>query len=164
MGATVIALLFSFVKESIFANYYGASYITDAYTIAIQIPATLFSIVSMAVSNVALPYYSKKLNGEGKESATKYISNLITIITMLSIFIVLLLEIFAGSVINLFAPGLTQEAKEIAKLLFRLILPKIILTQLININSAILDVHKNFVLPMLSDNYSTYSSVYPQNG
>ena len=150
MGATIATLLFSFIKESIFANYYGASYVTDAYTIAIQIPVTLFSVFSTAVSNVVLPYYSKKINSEGKESASAYISNVMTILTLISIVVVLIMEVFAEAVITIFAPGLTVQAKEMATLLFRLVLPKIVLSQLININSAVLDVHKKFLLPMLS--------------
>lgn len=144
---TVFTLIFSFVKEAVYANYYGASYITDAYSIAIQIPVTLFSMVSMAISNVALPYYSKKLNIDSREASSRYISNLMTIVTILTIGIVLILEVFPGVVINAFAPGLNEEAKNLAILLFRLIVPTIILTELININTAIQDVHKSFALP-----------------
>ena len=146
-GITVFTLIFSFVKEAVFANYYGASYITDAYSIAIQIPVTLFAMISQAISNVALPYYSKKLNQNGKEMASRYVSNLMTVITILTVGIVMLLEIFPGAIIKIFAPGLNQEAKDLANLLFRLVVPTIVFTELININTAVQDVHKSFVLP-----------------
>lgn len=146
---TVFTLIFSFIKEAIFANYYGASYITDAYSIAIQIPVTLFSMVSMAISNVALPYYSKKLNIDGEDASTQYISNLMTIVTILSLLIVGVLEIYPQIAIKVFAPGLGEEASKLANTLFRMVLPTIILTELININTAVQDVHRSFVLPQL---------------
>ena len=148
MGMTVFSLLFSFVKEAVFAHFYGASHTTDAYTIAVQIPTTLFAMLSVAISNVALPYYSKKLNSEGKEAARAYASNLMTVITLIALLLILVLEIFSGAAIKLFAPGLEPEAEKTAVLLFRLILPTVLLTQLININTAISDVNKSFVLPL----------------
>lgn len=148
MGMTVFSLLFSFVKEAVFAHFYGASHTTDAYTIAVQIPTTLFAMLSVAISNVALPYYSKKLNSEGKETARAYASNLMTVITLIALLLILVLEIFSGAAIKLFAPGLEPEAEKTAVSLFRLILPTVLLTQLININTAISDVNKSFVLPL----------------
>lgn len=148
MGITVFTLAFSFVKEAVFAHLYGASNTTDAYTIAVQIPTTLFAMLSVAISNVALPYYAQKLNTEGEESARKYVSNLMTVITILSLLLVLALEIFSGATIKVFAPGLSPEAENKAVFLFRLILPTVILTQLININTAIQDVNKSFILPL----------------
>ena len=148
MGITVFSLVFSFVKEAVFAYFYGATYAADAYTIAIQIPATLFAMLSVAISNVALPYYSKKLNQEGPEAARDYVSNLMTVVVILSLIFLIFLEIFAETVIGLLAPGLVQESASIAVLLFRLVLPTVILTQLVHINTAISDVNKSFVLPL----------------
>lgn len=149
MGITAFSLIFSFIKEAIFANYYGASNITDAYSIAIQIPVILFSVISMAISNVVLPYYSKKLHNEGSVSAGKYISNLMTTITIITVVVVLVLECFPSIVISIFAPGMANETQEIAETLFRLVLPTIVFTELMNINTAVQDVHKSFIFPQL---------------
>ena len=146
---SVATLLLSFVKESIFAYYYGASVQTDAYTVAIHIPTTLFSLFSTAISNVVLPYYSKIKEKESSTQAGNYISNIMTLVTALSLSLVLVLELFAPAVMKLFAPGLQNEASKTAVLLFRMVLPTIILTELMNINSAVLNVNKSFVLPSL---------------
>lgn len=148
-GLTVFTLVFSFAKEAVFASYYGTSYITDAYSIAIQIPTTLFAMLSMAISSVALPYYSKKIIKDGPEIASIYISNLMTLVSIITVTIVLVLEVFPELIIGLFAPGLSPDASRMATLLFRLVLPTIVFTELININTAILDVHKSFLLPQL---------------
>ena len=146
---SVVTLCFSFLKESVFAYFYGANSITDAYTVAIQLPTILFSLISTAISNVALPYYSKELNSNSQAAATHYASNLMTVITILSLGIIAICEIFASPIVSIFAPGLAVEAKTLATLLFRLVLPTIVLTELMNINTSILNVHKSFVLPSL---------------
>ena len=147
-----ISLLFSFLQESVFAYFYGADLTTDAYTIAIQIPVTLFSLVSTAISTVVIPCYSKELYSKNQECARKYASNLMTTISIFTIVLILLGEIFAGIVISVFAPGMDADTKMLAAALFRMVLPTILLTELMNINTGIMNVHKSFVLPSLTSN------------
>lgn len=144
---SVITLIISFLKESIFAYYFGASYITDAYVAAVQLPTVIFSLVSTAISNVVLPFYSKKYNRCGKAEAEAYAANMITAVSIFSLAIVVLIEIFANPIITIIYPGMTTEALELTIILFRLVLPTVVLTQLTNINTAIMNVHKWFVLP-----------------
>lgn len=149
---SVISLAFSFVQESVFAYFYGANLSTDAYTVAIQTPVTLFSIVSTAISTVLIPCYSQELYRKNSEEASKYASNFISVISILTFTIIIILELFASEAISLFAPGMNFEAKRISITLFRLVLPTILLTELMNINTGILNVHKSFVLPALTSN------------
>lgn len=146
-AVSVVALCFSFLKESVFAYYYGATAATDAYVIAIQLPTTLFSLISTAISNVVLPHYARKQNKDGAIAASDYVSNLMTVITICSLAIVIIIELFSSFFIAAFVPGLSSETIYLASTLFRLVLPTIILTELMNINTAVLNVHKSFVLP-----------------
>ena len=155
----IITLIVSFFKESVFVYFYGASAVTDAYVIAIQLPTTLFSLISTAISNVALPYYSKKLNQDGREIAAGYASNLMTMVTILSIAIVLLCELFAQAIISVCVPGLNGETAQLAATLFRMIVPTIILTELMNINTAVLNVHKSYILPSLASLFLNFTYV-----
>ncbi len=70
------------------------------------------------------------------------------------------MEIGAPIVIKITAPGLSKETADLACTLFRMILPTILLTELININTGILNVHKSFVLPALGSVFLnvTYAS------
>lgn len=122
---------------------------TDAFTIAIQIPTILFSLISTAISNVVLPYYSKELFGKSKAAADKYVSNLMTVISVITIGVVLLCEFGAKYIVLFFAPGLKSNTLIVATTLFRIVLPTILMTELMNINTAIINVHKSFVLPSL---------------
>lgn len=149
---SVISLAFSFLQESFFAYFYGADLATDAYTVAIQTPITLFSIVSTAISTVIIPCYSSELYRKNSEEAAKYASNFISVISILTVTIIVVLELFANEVMALFAPGMDLQARQLSITLFRLVLPTILLTELMNINTGILNVHKSFVLPALTSN------------
>lgn len=147
-----ISLVFSFVQESVFAYFYGANTITDAYTIATQIPVVLFSLISTAISTVVIPCYSKELYNKGKESAGKYVSNLITAIGGITLFFILIGEVFAKYIILAFAPGMDSTTRILAVQIFRITLPTIFFTEIMNINIGVLNVHKSFVLPALTSN------------
>lgn len=146
---SAITLIFSFLKESVFAYYFGTTATADAYAIAIQLPVTLFAVVSTAISTVVIPNYSKELIQKGPDEARKFASNLMTVVTVFTLVLLVFLELGAPLVIKMTAPGLTQETSDLTCLLFRMIMPTVLLTQMININTGILNVHKSFMLPAL---------------
>ena len=151
-AVSVVSLVFSFLQESIFAFFYGADLTTDAYAVAIQVPVTLFSLISTAVSTVVIPCYSKELYRKDKKAAARYASNLMTVICAVTFILVIFGELFAKYIILLFAPGMSHAARSMTVLLFRIVLPTVVLTELMNINTGILNVHKSFVLPSLTSN------------
>lgn len=156
---SVITLIFSFVKESVFAYYFGTTSTADAYAIAIQLPVTLFSFVSTAISTVVIPNYSKELIQKSKEDAKRFASNLTTLIVCFTGILLIVMEIGSPLVIKITAPGLSSETSELACSLFRMVLPTVLLTELININTGILNVHESFVLPALGSMYLNISFV-----
>jgi len=149
---SIISLVFSFVQESVFAYFFGASSVTDAYTVASQIPMILFSLVSTAISTVVIPCYSKEYYEDGPRAAEKYASNFTTVISGITIIFITLCEIFANQLIFLFAPGMDAVTRDLAVEIFRIILPTVLCTEIMNINTGILNVHKKFVLPALTSN------------
>ena len=74
IGLTVIGQLISFIRESIFAYYYGTSYQADAYVMASQIPITLFAVVTTSINTVILPIYTTKKEKEGQHEADKFLN------------------------------------------------------------------------------------------
>lgn len=143
----VLGYVLSFVKESVIANYYGVSQEVDAYTIAIQIPVTLFAFISVALHSVVIPLYSDLLYNQGKERAKSFIDHLISIISIFSLLLILFGEIFADQLIYLFAPGFNEGAHSLATELLRLIFPVVLFTVLSNILLALLNTNKQFILP-----------------
>ena len=154
---SAFSLAFSFIKEAVFAKYFGTSQYADAYTIAIQIPVVLFSVISTAIQTVIIPIYSKLYYNHGKKQADAFASNLMTIVIILTTSIVLVCEVFADIIISLFAPGLSPEVHDLTVQLSRIIFPTMIMTQIVMVNTGILNVYKSFVLPAFAVNFLNFT-------
>ena len=73
LGVTVFSQLVAFVRESVFAYYYGVGYETDAYIMASQIPIILFAVVGTAINTVLLPIYTEQKEKCGKDGANGFL-------------------------------------------------------------------------------------------
>lgn len=145
-----LGYLVSFLKEAIIANYFGVSVEVDAFTIAIQIPVTLFALVSVAVRSVVIPLYSDLLHKEGEAAGAHFLDNVISIVGLIAIAAIVVCEIFAGGIIYLFAPGFDASTHQLATTLLRLTLPTMLFTVVGQIFIALLNVHKKFIWPAFS--------------
>lgn len=141
--------LISFIKEAVFANYFGASSAADAYTIAIQIPEILFSVVWNAINVIVIPLYTDKYCNESKQDASAFISNLITLFSLGAIILLILGELFANGIVFFFSPGLAKDTHDLAVSLMRSILPMLFFEGIIRISNGVLNVHKKFTIPKI---------------
>ncbi len=148
VGVTIVMVIgyfLSFGKEVVIANYYGISNNVDAYTIALQVPVTLFAFVSVAIRSVVIPLYSELLYKKGQSDASRFVCQLISILSLLILCLIVLCEVFASGLIYLFAPGFNTETHNLAVLLLRLLLPCAVFTPIGQILTAVLNVHKQYV-------------------
>lgn len=150
---SAFGLVFSFLQEALLAYFFGTTGDSDAYVIAIQLPVIVFSVISTSISTIIIPKYSSELFSHGKESARRYASNFMSAISLVTIGIIIVCELFAKQIIGVLAPGLETSIRELTIILFRIILPTVLFTELININIGILNVHKSFLLPALASNF-----------
>lgn len=146
----VISLLFSFLQESVFAAFYGTSAEADAYTVAVQTPVVMFSIISVAIHNVFIPTYSKLNYTRSREETDGFVSNFITVLFIITFVLIGASEIFADGLIYIFSPGLDEEIHVLTVDMFRMMLPTILLSQVTTVCTGILHVHKSFILTGLS--------------
>ena len=156
MGNTVSILIFitafsqiiSFVRESVFAYYYGTNVEADIYVIASQIPVTLFAVISSAVNTIMLPLYIEKKETQGILKAQSFLKSSICIFTVFSVIFVIFAELAAEMLVSLFAPGFEGEVKDTIVLYIRILLPTTIWTLTINILTACFNSSNNFSYPV----------------
>lgn len=156
---SAVTLIISFLKESVIAYYFGTSSVADAYTVAVDLPITIFSALSMAVSTVLIPNYTDRLVKEGKKTAEYYACNLTTVVLIASIILLMLGECFSGQIVNVSAPGLNFDTMTLAVRLFRIVLPATLLALLVKINTGICNSHKEFLAPALAPNFLSFSII-----
>ncbi|MCG2759821.1 MAG: hypothetical protein L6407_01230, partial [Candidatus Delongbacteria bacterium] len=143
--ASALTSVVSFVKESVFANFFGVSYEVDAYTISLQIPVILFAAVSVAIQSVVIPIYSDVYYNQGKEQANSFSSNFIGFLFLATGLFTITTIAFADYIIYLFAPGFDDAAHVLSVKLIRIALPIVVFTSLIDVSRGILNIHKSFV-------------------
>ena len=80
MMISAIGMVLSFAKESIIAYFFGTSATVDAYVVAVDLPVSLFSLISMALSVVVIPNYTKLRTIESEKAAARFFSNLVTLL------------------------------------------------------------------------------------
>ena len=69
-----------FIRDLLMANYYGATFITDAYTMAVSIPNNLLAGIVGAAATAYIPVLSKKIETEGDESGNLFTSQIINLL------------------------------------------------------------------------------------
>ncbi|GFI08919.1 lipid II flippase MurJ [Lachnospiraceae bacterium] len=159
---TIISLsmaFFSFIKEAVFANYFGTSQAADAFTIAIQVPEILFSVVWNAINVIVIPLYTEKYCNESKQAASEFVSNLITLFSLGTITFLILGELFANEIVFFFSPGLMEDSHKLAVSLMKCILPMLFFEGIVRISNGLLNVHKEFVIPKILNSVRNVSII-----
>lgn len=144
MLITVLSTVISFGKELVFANYYGISSITDAFSVASQLPDAIFAILSTAIGATIIPLYTQAYTDGGRQEAEDFASKYMTLLALITGTLVILGEFFAGPIISLFSPGLDHETHDIATELIRFLFPIMLVTCVVSINSGVLNANHVF--------------------
>ena len=56
---TIISKFVGFGRELVLAYYYGATSISDAYIISMNIPGTVFAFIASGITSVFIPKYTQ---------------------------------------------------------------------------------------------------------
>lgn len=149
MALTIISKIIGFGREITLSYYYGASNVSDAYLIALTIPAVIFSFVGVAITTSYIPMYSSISKQRTEEEAKKFTSNIINTILILCTLIVLIVLSFTTTIVKIFASGFEGETLEIAVNFTRITIFGIYFTALIGVFKGYLHVKNSFVIPAL---------------
>lgn len=144
MVITLLGKLMGFAKELILAYFFGVGSVSDAYLISQTIPGTLFQIVGTGISTCFVPIYLRiQINGSKEEKKT-FVDKFITIILLLSVFIVGIVLLFTGNVVKLFAMGFDAETMSLAIVFTRISVITLFFSGLVYVYTALLQAEKKF--------------------
>ena len=149
MLAIVIAKSIGMLRDVVLANYYGTSAVSDAYLIAVSVPTLLFYFVGHALSTAYIPMYKKVLCERGERAAHKFSDTLMTAALLGCLLIVLVLLLFPGFVVNVFAGGFDGEAKALTVSFIRTSACSVLFMAMVSICGGFLRTQSNFIVPAL---------------
>ncbi|MCD6221738.1 murein biosynthesis integral membrane protein MurJ, partial [bacterium] len=146
---TIISRIFGLFREITSANFFGTTFIYDAFLIAFMIPNFFRGIVAEGALNSAfIPVFTEyTTDGEKKKEANKVINLCFTssiIITLSLLFIIYILSSFIPHFLSL------QSKWFWVWTLLKFTFPYLIFISLTSLNMGILNVHKKFLLPSFS--------------
>src|ERR1035437_7592367 len=80
MGATLASTILGFVREVVYAKFYGTSWELDAFLAASVVPVILFGVFNGALVTALVPLFSDYINTEREDEAWKLASTAIVVL------------------------------------------------------------------------------------
>jgi len=150
MIGAILSKLLGFGREVALAAVFGAKAATDAYLVAMIVPAVFFGIVGSAITTVGIPVYSEYLHQpEKKEEFLSLIWSSLHIMTLvLAIFVLMGLPL-APWLVKILAPGFSPGQAAITTELAKIMLPMIILMGMAGWAQGVLNSCQHFTVPAL---------------
>lgn len=151
-GIVSIAVMFSrvlgLVREQVFANYFGAGFLNDAYQVAFRIPNVLRDLfaegaLSAAFVKVFTDYQINKSEQEAWRLASLVMNALAVILSIITIIGI----IFSKQFVDLIADGFSPEKAALATTLTQIMFPFILLVALAAVAMGVLNTKGVFGVP-----------------
>lgn len=144
MGSRVLGL----VREQVFANYFGAGFVNDAFQVAFRVPNMLRDLFAEGALSVAFvktftDYIEKKSEEEAWKLASMVLNALAIVLSVITILGILL----APYIVDLIAPGFSPEKARLATTLTQIMFPFLMLVALAAVAMGVLNTRGRFGIP-----------------
>lgn len=148
MSAVMLSRVIGYLREAYIAWAFGAGPATDAYVAGFTIPDWLNYIVAGGTASITfVSIYTRFLAEDREEDASKTFSTIITVMTVVLSFGVLLAEIFTRPISRWMFGGFSEQQLDLCVHLTRIILPSQIFFYVGGVVSAVLLSRRMFLFP-----------------
>ena len=152
--ATVVSRVLGFVRDVVFARYFGASSATDAFFLAFKIPNFMRRLFAEGSFSLAFVPVLSEVRASGDRAALRDLIDHVTG-TLLAILLLLTAAgiLAAPAVLAVFAPGWFIEDRPefaLSSEMLRITFPYILLISLTALSGGILNTFDRFLLPALT--------------
>ncbi|MDR2401673.1 MAG: murein biosynthesis integral membrane protein MurJ [Deferribacteraceae bacterium] len=149
----MISRVFGLLRDIAVAGVYGATGVTDIFFVAFAIP-NLFRqfFAEGAIASAYVPILSDKKHKDGAFAANSYLTQLITVQTLLVVGVSLILAILAEYIIVLFMPGIIGNQYNIALggALLRIVVPYLLFISIAGILAGYLNLCGSYFIAYAS--------------
>lgn len=146
----LVSKIFGFVGSFILAAKFGATFKTDAYFVASNIPELLRDVLAGgALTSAFIPVYTSYLAKKQNRDAQALASGIFNLLLISLIGMTALGIVFAPQLTKIVAPGFTGETRALTIGLTRWLFPTIIFLGISSLFGAILNSCHHFTVPAL---------------
>ncbi|MCK6577443.1 MAG: murein biosynthesis integral membrane protein MurJ [Anaerolineae bacterium] len=147
----VASRILGMARDVVLTNLFGASTATDAFFVATLVPRTLYDLlIGGHVNGALIPVLSEVVTRDGRQALWRLVSVLVSMIAVVMALIVLLLTIFAPTVVSLVGSGYDDATRNLAADLLRITAPAMLFLSLFAILSGTLYALRAFTFPALA--------------
>lgn len=149
MVVTIISKLLGFMREIVLGSTYGATFYSDIYITAMNIPSIIFLSVGTAIGTIFIPIYNENRTLRGEKDSLNFTNNIINTFLISTLIFTIILFIFVKPLVSIFAMGFEGEKLDITIKFTKIMIFGGIFLVLSNIITAYLQSRENFVIPGL---------------
>lgn len=151
-GIVSIAVMFSrvlgLVREMIFARYFGAGFLYDAYVVAFRIPNVLRDLFAEGALSVAfVKVFTDYQINRSEKDAWRLASLVLNLLAVIMSVICIVGVIFSRQFVDLIADGFSPEKAALAATLTQIMFPFILLVALAAVAMGVLNTKGVFGIP-----------------
>jgi len=144
---TLLSKIVGFTRDVLLATSYGTTMQSDAFIMAQSIINVATSLILAALSTTIIPILSEYTIQKTREVTNRFLNIVYTIVISLTIIICFFGMMYTNELVGIFAPNFSPATKLSTVELTWLMLPSVVLTAIITLNSANLQNHGNFLIP-----------------
>ncbi|MDD2401226.1 MAG: murein biosynthesis integral membrane protein MurJ [Clostridia bacterium] len=155
MMMNLASRLFGFIRETVIANVFGATHLTDAYLVAYTIPYFLQAVLGMALVTSIIPVVTKYIV-KGEEKEAWRISSITLNWTALFMLVITFVGMIGAKIlVKITAPGFDVQTTNLAVLLTVIMFPSVIFMGIGMLITGILNAKKHFAVAAFAPGFSS---------
>jgi putative peptidoglycan lipid II flippase len=148
---SLVSQLIGLYRDRMLAHTIGPGPVLDIYYAAFRIPDFLYiSIASLASITVLMPFLVSRIDGEGREAARKFFSDVLSGFFLLLCLVAVLVFIFMPKLAHLIAPGFNPEETRQLVMVSRIMLLSPVFMGLSNMLGTVTQLLRKFFVFSLS--------------
>ncbi|MDO8281370.1 MAG: murein biosynthesis integral membrane protein MurJ [Thermodesulfovibrionia bacterium] len=152
-AATLISRILGFIRDMIFARYFGATGLSDTFFAAFRIPNLLRELFAEGSMSAALiPVLTEYRQKHGEEEVNRLVKIAFTFIVIVVGAVCILGIVFSPEIVTALAPGFlsSPEKFSLTVLLTRIMMPFLLFISLAALVMGALNIKKVFFIPALA--------------
>jgi putative peptidoglycan lipid II flippase len=146
-----VQMILSMATGMLAAKVFGAGANKDAYDIGTYIPMVLMCFFGLDLMRAIFVATFSRLDIDKKEEPSEVFSSIMTILVMLSVFVIAFGIILSPAIVKLIAPDIKTETTEIAVKITRIAMPSMLLMMIGSMSGAVLLAHRRYFKSQMYD-------------
>jgi len=152
--ATIVSRLLGFVRDVVFARYFGANGDTDAFFLAFKIPNFMRRLFAEGSFSLAFVPILSEVRSSGDQAALRDLVDHVSGTLLAILLVITAIGILAApAVLSVFAPGWLLDGRPefwLSAEMLRITFPYILLISLTALSGGILNTFDRFLVPALT--------------